>query len=160
MIARLLLTYWAILTILMTVGGVIGWYQLRHDRRRVSLYLSRILIAESFRSALTFTGIINWAAELRPSLIYLALSTLGATLLCGAIWGWLLYLRGVINGGGIFGLLRRITMVDKHKEQDEEKPKPTPQTPAPTPPASPNSGDGTNADDGNDRGGVTDGPGK
>lgn len=100
MVTSLLLGFWMFLTILTTVGGVIGWYQLRTDHHRVSLYLSRILIAIALRSLITFIGIYIWAATLGRAPIFIAFSTLGATLLCGAIWGWLLYLRGIVNGGG------------------------------------------------------------
>lgn len=108
MAIRLAIGIWIFLSALNAVGGLIGWYQLRTDKRRASLYLSRILIAESFRSMLAFVGIYNGADLLSDAPIYVALSLLSVVLLTGAIWGWLLYLRGLWNGGGWAGLLEKL----------------------------------------------------
>lgn len=154
-----LLIYWAFLTVVTVVGGAIGGLQLRTDRHRVSLFLSRIIIAEAFRSLLTFISLLLWADIFRTVPIYVALSALSATLLAGAIWGWLAYLRGWVNGSGWRGLLDHLKggssmSDDKDKEKvDDESPKPKP---APAP----DTGGGTNAQTGSDTGGVTDGPGK
>lgn len=157
---RLALAYWIFLNALTAAGGIIGWFQLRNDRRRVSLYLSRILIAEAVRSSLAFFGVFYFADNVDDSPVFVLISAFSATLLTGAIWGWLFYLRGIWNGGGFrefITRIRRTPMIkDEDKERDDEKdPKPHP-APAPT---TSTTGDG-NDDDGNDRGGVTDGPGK
>jgi hypothetical protein len=107
-LVRLAIALWIFLSACNAIGGLIGWYQLRTDHRRASLYLSRILIAESFRSVLAFVGIYYGAERLAQSPIYVALSTLSVILLSGAIWGWLLYLRGLWNGGGWPELLRKL----------------------------------------------------
>ena len=107
-LANLILLYWSLLSALIAVGGVIGWWQLRARHQRVSLYLSRILIAVSFRSLLTFIGIFYWRTTITPALIYVVFSAAAATLLCGAIWGWLLYVAGLWNGDGWRGFYLRL----------------------------------------------------
>ena len=108
MLIRLAIAFWMFLSACNVVGGIIGWYQLRTDHRRASLYLSRILIAIAFRSSLTFTGIYMWADVIAPTPIYIAFSLFATILLCGAIWGWLFYLRGIWNGGGWRELLTKL----------------------------------------------------
>ena len=109
---RVAIAFWIFLTACNAVGGLIGWYQLRTDHRRASLYLSRILIAESFRSVLAFYGIYYGAEELAHVPIFIALSVASVILLCGAIWGWLFYLRGVWNGGGWREMLSKLRRPD------------------------------------------------
>ena len=156
MLTNLILLYWLFLTALVVVGGMIGAWQLRSRNQRVSLYLSRILIAIALRSLLTFIGLCYWRDTIQRAPIYIALSAFAATLLCGAIWGWLFYVAGLWNGGGWRGFylkLRGTSMSDKERVEDEDAAKPASPT---TPP----SGDGANADNGADRDGVVDGPGK
>lgn len=112
MLVKLAIAFWIFLSALNAVGGLIGWYQLRTDHRRASLYLSRILIAESFRSMLAFYGIYYGAEELLQVPIFVALSVASVILLCGAIWGWLFYLRGVWNGGGWREALKNLRRPD------------------------------------------------
>lgn len=157
-----LLIFWAFLTVVTVVGGVIGWYQLHSNHQRVSVYLARIVVAEAFRSLLTFVSLLIWAETFRSVPIYVALSTLSATLLSGAIWGWLLYCWGYWNGGGWRELLYHLkggsSMINDKEKVEEDAPKPTN-------PTTPDIGEGTNAETGSsttdsDTGGVTDGPGK
>jgi hypothetical protein len=99
MIINLLISYWVILNALNLVGGVLGWLELRKSREeRGAVYLSRILLAEAFRSGTSIIGIRRFAQALLAFPYYVSLSVVVTTLLCGAIWGWLLYSRGVING--------------------------------------------------------------
>ena len=109
---QIALALWIFLSVLNAVGGLIGWFQLRTDRRRASLYLSRILIATSFRNMLTFVGLYQWSHVAAQSPIYVAFSLLAAVLLCGAIWGWLFYLRGIWNGGGWRDLIANLRRPD------------------------------------------------
>lgn len=100
MIVQVAIALWLFLTVVNVVGAVIGWHQLRTDPNRVSLYLSRILIAEGIRGTLAFVGVYYAYDRLVNAPIYVMLSLFSVTLLTGAIWGWLLYLRGLWNGGG------------------------------------------------------------
>ena len=99
---------WMFLSAANVIGGLIGWFQLRSDHRRASFYLSRILLAIAIRSVFVFIGLYNWSPNLMDAPIFIVLSVGSATLLTGAIWGWLFYLRGVWNGGGWRDLVRQL----------------------------------------------------
>src|SRR5688500_7833828 len=127
--------YWVILNVLIALGGVQGWVELRNvGRPRVALYLSRVMMAEALRAVITIIGIRRFHASLEAVPVYIGFSVLVSTLLCGAIWGWLLYTRGIINGGGVLGLVGRILNSperskmamkdDDRKRPDDEKAEP------------------------------------
>lgn len=114
-LVRVAIACWIFFSALNTVGGLIGWYQLRTDHRRASLYLSRILLAESIRSALAFIGIYYGSERIMDAPIYIALSLFSVILLSGAVWGWLLYLRGIWNGGGWSELMNKLRRTPDEK---------------------------------------------
>jgi hypothetical protein len=102
------IVYWIALNFLIAVGGVAGWLQLRQSEHRVaSRYLSRILLSEAMRGALSLWGTGRFRSGLAVTPLFMLASVVVITLVTGAIWGFLFYARGIINGGGWWGLLTR-----------------------------------------------------
>jgi hypothetical protein len=65
------------------------------------------LYAGGQRSAMTIVGLALFGVNVRADLWYLVLGLWALLYKAYATWGWLFYYRGVINGGGFIGLLRR-----------------------------------------------------
>jgi hypothetical protein len=152
--------YWVLLNLAIVFGGVLGWVELRNaGGPRVVLYLSRVMLAEALRATITLVGIQRFHVSLGAVPVYVASSVFVSTLLAGAIWGWLLYTRGIINGGGVLGLVgrllrkpeRRIAM-DNKKQQEQDKEAEEVETAE-----AEEDGDGGNGDG---QKGVPDGPGE
>ena len=104
---KLLIIYWVVLNALVVVGGLIGWFQLKMDDNRSSHYLSRILMADALRGVFSLWGTSRFYEGLEVTPVFMIASMIVITLLTGAIWGWLAYTHGIINGGGWPGLLKR-----------------------------------------------------
>lgn len=105
---KLVIIYWVVLNALVVIGGVIGWFQLKLDTNRASHYLARILLADAMRGVVSLWGTSMFHEALVATPVFMTFSILVITLLTGAIWGWIFYCRGIINGGGWLGLLRRM----------------------------------------------------
>ena len=108
MILKLLIGYWLILNALQVIGGVIAWWDLHRSKHRVVVYQSRLLLALAIRAIGTIWGVPMFSSGLESKPIYTFIqSVVISTLVTGAIWGWLLYARGVINGSGIMSIFTR-----------------------------------------------------
>ena len=154
---RLAVICWIILNSLVVIGGSIGWFQLRSNDKRVSKYLRRLLAADALCGVvfLIATARIPRAVSVAP--VFSIFPFVVAALLVGAVWGWLFYGAGYLNGGGWRGVVKRLfnperrtTMVDEHKDEDKDE---SP-APASAKPEQPGKGTGPSPT------GVVDGPGK
>lgn len=99
--------YWLALNALNFWGGVSGWLELRKDYRRASHYLSRVLLAEGIRAGVSLFSIERFYISLQAAPIVVIPNIVVVTVLCIAMWGWLLFCRGVINGNGWRDLFKR-----------------------------------------------------
>jgi hypothetical protein len=98
---------WIGLCILDAIGGVLGWLELRKERSRAAYYLARILLASGYRSATTIVGLALFGINVKAEPWYLGLGISAVAYKACATWGWLLFARGIVNGGGWADLFRR-----------------------------------------------------
>ena len=124
-------------------------------------------MADALRGVLSLWGTHRFSRGLIIEPVFMIASVVVITLLTGAIWGWLLYSNGFINGGGFLGLIKgrkRKKMENREKEERENE------SPAPEHEdvGKPGSGSVSTADEpapttppaGAGEGGVGEGPGK
>lgn len=104
MMIELAIAYWAFLNTACCLGGIFGWLELRQRPERGAVYLGRILCAEGLRAGVTIFGLERFRLAVETVPFYIGASAVVLTLLCGAIWGWLLFNRGIINGHGYWDL--------------------------------------------------------
>jgi hypothetical protein len=102
-----LLRVWFALCVLDAIGGVFGWLELRKEQSRAACYLARILLASGYRSATTIVGLALFGINVKAEPWYLILGISAVAYKAYATWGWLLFARNVINGGGWKDLFRR-----------------------------------------------------
>jgi hypothetical protein len=103
----ILLFVWILLCVIDALGGLLGWLELRREDERVARYLAHILLASGYRSGITIVGLVVFGLNVKAQLWYLVLGVSAVAYKAYATWGWLLYARNVINGGGWRDLFRR-----------------------------------------------------
>lgn len=153
--------YWVLLNLLIAIGGVLGWIELRNiGRPRVVLYLSRVVAACALSGISQIVTIRRFHHTLGSLPVDTTVHVLATTAMCGAIWGWLLYTRGIINGGGVLGLVGRLInkpeRSNKAMKEDNKQPAKELVEEADKAETENDKDDGDNSDSP----GVPDGPGK
>lgn len=113
---KIAIGYWLALNALNMWGGISGWLELRKDGRQVSHYLSRVLLAEGIRAGVSLFSIERFYISLQEAPSVIIPNVVVVTGLCIAMWGWLLYCRGVINGNEWRDLLKR-----RKAEEEQER---------------------------------------
>ena len=79
--------YWALLNLLIVIGGILGWVELRNiGKPRVVLYLSRVMIAEAIRAVVILVGIQRFHASLMAVPVYIGFSVFVSSEACTR-WG-------------------------------------------------------------------------
>lgn len=96
---------WLIVSIANLCASALAWVELRQPSSRTFLYLSRVMAADGFRAAVSVAGLYLFGVNVQAHLWFIIAGLLVAIAQAGAITGWLLYTRGLINGGGLWGLI-------------------------------------------------------
>lgn len=111
---------WLLITIANFVSSLLAWAELKGKRDRSFVYLSRWMRADAARAVVTGLGLYLFGINVQSKLWFLALGLASVAYQSYATVGWLLYVRGLINGGGWFELLHR-TKLPKISKKNKRK---------------------------------------
>lgn len=121
---------WLTVCLIDGIAAILGWIELRQKKDRSFNYLSRILLADAIRAFLTTVGLYLFGVNVQANLWYLVLGLFSVCYQGTSTVGWLLYIRGIINGGGFIGLIMSLfkskkkggnNMSKEREEKDREK---------------------------------------
>lgn len=98
---------WIVFAVLDSVAGVLGWLELRNQHDATLRRLSKVMYGGGQRSIITIIGLLLFGLNIKAHPLYLIAGLWGVAYKAYATWGWLLYYRGVINGGGWWALVKR-----------------------------------------------------
>lgn len=103
---------WLVFAALDIASGLLGWVENRtpHAKtreQRTANRLSKVLFAGAQRSGVNIVGLLMFGLNEKAALWFLAWGCWSVAYKAYATWGWLLYSRGVINGGGWWALFKR-----------------------------------------------------
>lgn len=106
---RLITGYWILISVLILAGGVVSWVQLKFNSHEpVSKYLARLRLSCAMVAVIflaSTNGIVNAWAVMPVFTLY---SLLAVTLMAGALWSWIFYSIGILNGHGWVGVIKRL----------------------------------------------------
>jgi hypothetical protein len=98
---------WLIVCVADCLASGLAWLELRKKRDRSFYYLARVMFSDAFRALTSVIGLYLFGINVQSNLWYIVLGLAAAVSQGASTIGWLLYVRGIINGGGWLGLLRR-----------------------------------------------------
>jgi hypothetical protein len=98
---------WVAMAAIDMMGGLMGWLELRREAQPSARRLAKVLLAGGYRSLTTIVGLYLFGLNVKTETWLLAVGLSAVAYKAYATWGWLLYLHGIINGGGWWGLLKR-----------------------------------------------------
>ena len=99
---------WLVVCIADCLASFLSWLELKSRRERTFLYMGRVMFADAFRAFTSVIGLYLFGINVQAHLWYVALGLFSVLLQGGATVGFLLYWRGLINGEGFFGLVKRL----------------------------------------------------
>lgn len=102
---------WLVFASLDIASGLMGWMENRSTKpktreERTANRLSKVMFAGAQRSAVTIVALLTLGVNSKAALWFLAWGCWAVIYKAYSTWGWLLYARGVINGGGWWALVR------------------------------------------------------
>lgn len=99
---------WLLVCLADFMASCLVWVELRKRNDRTFLYIARIMFADAFRAVVSGMGLYLYGVNEQSRLWFLLLGL--ASVLCQgmATAGFLLFWRGILNGGGVWELVKRV----------------------------------------------------
>lgn len=124
---RLIAGYWITVSLLVLAGGLVSWFQLKFlSREPVSRHLAYIRLACSMVAVIFLASTNGMVSAWHVMPVFTLYSLLAVTVMAMALWDWVFYTIGILNGDGWAGVIKRLfdpkrrrRMIVESKEHDE-----------------------------------------
>jgi hypothetical protein len=120
-VPRLIAGYWITVSLLVLAGGLVSWFQLKFQSEEpVSKHLARLRIACAMVAVIFLASTNGIASAWQVMPVFTLYSLLAVTAMATALWEWVFYAVGIINGDGWAGVIKRLFDPKRRKRMMDE----------------------------------------